>query len=122
MGKHKDGKKHKKGSQFVIRVDKAERDAFVSLCDALDTSAAREIRRFMRNWVATNSPKAAEAREEAAVSTTSSETAPAQERADIASVKADKPGIEVAGPVIAIRSRNGDAEEAKPRRKPAKRL
>lgn len=55
MGKHKDSKKHKKGSQFVIRVDKAERDAFVKLCDALDTSAAREIRRFMREWVALHS-------------------------------------------------------------------
>lgn len=60
MGKHKDGKKHKKGSQLVIRVDKAERDAFVSLCDALDTSAAREIRRFMRDWVAAHGPKPAD--------------------------------------------------------------
>lgn len=57
MGKHKDSKK-KKGSQFAIRVDKDERDAFVSLCEALDTSAAREIRRFMRDWVAANSPVA----------------------------------------------------------------
>lgn len=52
MSKHKDSKKQKKGSQLVLRVDKAERDAFVSLCEALDTSAAREIRRFMRTWVA----------------------------------------------------------------------
>ena len=51
MSKHKSaGKDKKKGSQFVIRVDKAERDAFVSLCDKLDTSAAREIRRFMREF------------------------------------------------------------------------
>lgn len=58
MSKHKsDGKKKKKGSQFVIRLDKDERDAFVALCDTLDTSAAREIRRFMRDWVAANSPK-----------------------------------------------------------------
>ena len=54
MSKHKDSKKQKKGSQLVLRVDKAERDAFVSLCEALDTSAAREIRRFMRTWVASN--------------------------------------------------------------------
>lgn len=52
MSKHKSGGKHKKkGSQLVIRVDKAERDAFVSLCDKIDTSAAREIRRFMRKFV-----------------------------------------------------------------------
>ena len=56
MGKHKsEDKKKKKGSQFVIRLDKDERDAFVALCDRLDTSAAREIRRFMRDWVATHS-------------------------------------------------------------------
>lgn len=58
MSKHKDEiRKKKKGSQFVIRLDKDERDAFVSLCDALDTSAAREIRRFMRDWVAANRTK-----------------------------------------------------------------
>lgn len=53
MSKHKStGKEKKKGSQLVIRVDKTERDAFVMLCDELDTSAAREIRRFMRELVA----------------------------------------------------------------------
>jgi len=58
MSKHKsNGKDKKKGSQFVIRVDKAERDAFVSLCDRLDTSAAREIRRFMRDLVAAHADK-----------------------------------------------------------------
>lgn len=53
MSKHKaSGKDKKKGSQLVIRIDKAERDAFVALCDRMDTSAAREIRRFMREQVA----------------------------------------------------------------------
>jgi hypothetical protein len=42
----------KKGSQLAIRIEKSERDAFVDLCDRLDTSAAREIRRFMREFVA----------------------------------------------------------------------
>ncbi|MFN4153822.1 MAG: hypothetical protein ACK4HF_04155 [Paracoccaceae bacterium] len=51
------GKDKKKGSQFVIRVDKAERDAFVALCDRLDTSAAREIRRFMRELVAAHAER-----------------------------------------------------------------
>ncbi|NJM83432.1 MAG: hypothetical protein HC844_13955, partial [Tabrizicola sp.] len=55
MGKHKSDGKKKKGSQLVLRVDKAERDAFVKLCDKRDTSAAREIRRFMREWVAAHS-------------------------------------------------------------------
>lgn len=56
MGKHKaEGKDKKKGSQLVLRLDKAERDAFVSLCERLDTSAAREIRRFMREFVSANS-------------------------------------------------------------------
>jgi hypothetical protein len=41
-------KKQAKDSQFVIRIQKADRDAFVELCEALDTSAAREIRRFIR--------------------------------------------------------------------------
>ena len=56
MSKHKShGKDKKKSSQLVIRVEKAERDAFVALCDQLDTSAAREIRRFMRELVAAHS-------------------------------------------------------------------
>lgn len=68
MGKHKsdDKKKKKKSSQLVIRIDAGERDAFVKLCDALDTSAAREIRRFMRDWVASNAPKPGPAEEPAA--------------------------------------------------------
>lgn len=49
-----------KGSQLLIRVDKAEREAFVALCETLDTSAAREIRRFMRDFVARNTPAATE--------------------------------------------------------------
>lgn len=58
MSKHKShGKDKKKDGQLVIRVDKAERGAFVRLCDQLDTSAAREIRRFMRELVAAQSGK-----------------------------------------------------------------
>jgi len=62
MAKNKpDGKSKGKGSQLVIRIDKAERAAFVSLCEELDTSAAREIRRFMRAFVATHAQAQAEA-------------------------------------------------------------
>ncbi|PSL13467.1 hypothetical protein CLV44_112102 [Marinobacterium halophilum] len=41
-----------KNSQLVIRINNEERDRFVELCDELDTSAAREIRRFIRSFVA----------------------------------------------------------------------
>ncbi|NCO51973.1 MAG: hypothetical protein GW875_07730 [Deltaproteobacteria bacterium] len=48
-------KKNKKDSQLVIRIKGEDRDAFVSLCEDLDTSAAREIRRFIRKFVTTHS-------------------------------------------------------------------
>lgn len=41
----------KKDSQLVLRLDRGERDAFVELCRELDTSAAREIRRFIRGFM-----------------------------------------------------------------------
>ncbi len=41
-----------KNSQLVIRINNEERDRFVELCDELDTSAAREIRRFIRSFLA----------------------------------------------------------------------
>ncbi|SDW14264.1 hypothetical protein SAMN05444358_10138 [Ruegeria halocynthiae] len=51
----KDGKiSTKKNSQLVLRLDKDERDAFVGLCKELDTSAAREIRRFIRGFMKEN--------------------------------------------------------------------
>lgn len=48
----KKSRNKKKDSQLVIRVAAGERDAFISLCEALDTSASREIRRFMKRFVA----------------------------------------------------------------------
>jgi hypothetical protein len=49
----KQGKKTgKKDSQLVIRINAKERDEFVSLCEELDTSAAREIRKCIRKFVA----------------------------------------------------------------------
>jgi hypothetical protein len=51
----KDAKKAgKKDSQLVLRLDKAERDAFVELCKDMDTSAAREIRGFIRRFMKEN--------------------------------------------------------------------
>lgn len=42
----------KKDSQLVIRINGEERDEFVALCDDLDSSAARELRKFIRRFVA----------------------------------------------------------------------
>lgn len=53
MAKTKD-KKNRKDSQLVLRLPRDERDAFVALCDDLDTSAAREIRRFIRDFMKEN--------------------------------------------------------------------
>lgn len=44
----------KKDSQLLIRVNSDERDRFIDICEELDTSAAREIRRFMRDFIAEN--------------------------------------------------------------------
>ena len=41
----------KKNSQLILRLDKDDRDAFVALCKEMDTSAAREIRGFIRSYV-----------------------------------------------------------------------
>lgn len=46
--------KAKKDSQLILRLDKKERDAFVDLCKDLDTSAAREIRGFIRKFMNKN--------------------------------------------------------------------
>lgn len=50
-------KTKKKNSQLVIRINAEERDRFVALCDELDTSAAREIRRFIREFIKTQTPE-----------------------------------------------------------------
>ena len=44
-------KKNKKDSQLVIRLNRELRDRFVDLCKELDTSAARELRGFMKDFV-----------------------------------------------------------------------
>jgi len=51
MDKSQIKKAGKKDSQLIIRINGEERDRFVSLCDELDTSAAREIRRFIRSFL-----------------------------------------------------------------------
>ncbi len=44
-------RKHKKDSQLIIRINELERNRFVELCNELDTSAAREIRRFIHDFM-----------------------------------------------------------------------
>lgn len=51
VSKKDEKKKNKKDSQLILRLDKEERDAFVALCKDQDTSAAREIRRFIREYL-----------------------------------------------------------------------
>ncbi|WP_375749840.1 hypothetical protein [Vibrio sp. HN007] len=45
---------NKKDSQLIIRINGQQRDEFVALCEDLDTSAAREIRHFIKRFVAEN--------------------------------------------------------------------
>lgn len=50
-------KKHKtkkKDSQLIIRINTEEREQFINLCEHLDTSAAREIRHFIRGFIKEN--------------------------------------------------------------------
>ena len=49
-GKAKE-KKRAKDAQFVLRLDRDQRDRFVEICKELDTSAAREIRRFIKKFI-----------------------------------------------------------------------
>lgn len=49
-GKKKD-KKKPKDSQLIIRINRVDRDRFLDICDEMDTTAAREIRRFIRKFV-----------------------------------------------------------------------
>ena len=50
MAKNKD-KKNKKDAQLVLRLDGELRDRFMDACQDLDTSAAREIRKFIKRFL-----------------------------------------------------------------------
>ena len=56
--KLKNPKLRNKDGQLIIRINKQERDEFLELCEMLDTSAAREIRRFIREFVRENEEEA----------------------------------------------------------------
>ncbi len=44
-------KSNKKDSQLVIRINRKNRDAFITMCEEMDTSAAREIRIFIQAFI-----------------------------------------------------------------------
>lgn len=52
MGEKKKRVSKNKDAQLIIRISKDERKAFVNLCEDLDTTAAREIRHFIRRFLA----------------------------------------------------------------------
>jgi len=39
---------------MLIRINDEERAKFIALCEELDTSAAREVRRFIRDFISIN--------------------------------------------------------------------
>lgn len=49
-------KVNKKDGQLLIRINSAERDEFLQLCESLDTSAARELRKFIRSFIKKHQP------------------------------------------------------------------
>ena len=54
MNSEKRAKKAVKDSQLIIRIKREDRDAFIELCEAQDTSAAREIRRFIKEFISSH--------------------------------------------------------------------
>ena len=43
--------KKKKDAQLVLRLNRETRDRFIEACQDLDTSAAREVRRFIKRFL-----------------------------------------------------------------------
>ena len=44
-------KKNKKDAQLVLRLERELRDDFISACAEVDTTAAREIRRYIKRFL-----------------------------------------------------------------------
>ncbi|HZX24859.1 MAG TPA: hypothetical protein VFF18_15085 [Woeseiaceae bacterium] len=51
VAKKEKEKKKKKDAQLVLRLDSELRDRFLDACQDLDTSAAREVRRFIKRFL-----------------------------------------------------------------------
>ncbi len=53
MGKTKKQKSKKsEGVKLVVRIEEDLRDAFIETCQTMDTTASREVRRFIRGFLA----------------------------------------------------------------------
>ena len=44
-------KKGKKEAQLVLRIERKLRDEFIAICQETDTSAAREVRKFIKRFI-----------------------------------------------------------------------
>ena len=51
VAKKRKKKKPKKDAQLVLRLNSEMRERFVDACEDLDTSAAREVRRFIKRFL-----------------------------------------------------------------------
>jgi hypothetical protein len=51
VAKNKRKKKSKKDAQLVLRLNSDLRDRFVDACEDVDTSAAREVRKFIKRFL-----------------------------------------------------------------------
>lgn len=53
MGKSKKQKSNKDEEvKLVVRIEAGLRDAFIEACQNMDTTASREVRRFIRDFLA----------------------------------------------------------------------
>ena len=53
MGKRKKHKDRKDDDvKLVVRIEADLRDAFIETCQSMDTTASREVRRFIRDFLA----------------------------------------------------------------------
>ena len=59
MSKSKKQKSKKdEGVKLVVRIEEDLRDAFIETCQAMDTTASREVRRFIRDFLARSDKEA----------------------------------------------------------------
>ncbi|MCP5159293.1 MAG: hypothetical protein H6975_07690 [Gammaproteobacteria bacterium] len=59
MGKNKKQKSNEdKEVKLVVRIEAGLRDAFIEACQDLDTTASREVRRFIRDFLARSGKEA----------------------------------------------------------------
>ena len=52
MGKKKKKSDKDEDVKLVVRIEAGLRDAFIEACQEMDTTASREVRQFIRNFLA----------------------------------------------------------------------